>query len=180
MQSRIRACILLFATLALLSSTEATQTCTQKFADLKNCTMFNGEFATGDAASLILTKLFDGLVMTAYDSSKDITKNDECRALWATMACMSAVNSPESKAAAPCNSKGGRLKLCKGLCVQSGKKCTKATDAEIDKQCTDQSAPAGEECFGDNGVLGMKSAAHTSIPPMFAVGFLALAAWLGM
>ncbi len=180
MQSRIRACILLFAALALLSSAEATQTCTQKFADLKNCTMFNGEFATGDAASLSLTKVFDGTVMMGYESNKEIPKNDECRALYTTVTCMTVVNLPDSKAAAPCNSKGGRLKVCKGLCVKWGKTCTKGTDAEIDKQCSENTAPAGEECFGDNGVLGMKSAAHTSIPPMFAVGFLALAACLGM
>jgi hypothetical protein len=42
------------------------------------------------------------------------------------------------------------------------------------------SAPSGDECFGDAGVLGMKSEAHTSIPPMFAVAFLALAACLGI
>jgi len=180
MQSRIRACILLFAALAVLSTAQAAQTCTQKFADLKNCSMFNGEFATGDAASLSLTKIFDGTVMLPYDSTKDMTKSDECRALWATSSCLLSVNLPDSKAAAPCNSKGGRLNMCKGLCVKMYKTCTKSTDAQIDKQCSDSSAPAGQECFGDNGVLGMKSAAHTSIPPMFAVGFLALAACLGM
>jgi hypothetical protein len=54
------------------------------------------------------------------------------------------------------------------------------TDALIEKACVDMSAPAGDECFGDAGVLGMQSAAHTSMPPIFAVAFLALAACLAM
>jgi hypothetical protein len=44
-----------------------------------------------------------------------------------------------------------------------------------DKMCTQLSALAGDECFGDAGVLGMQSAAHVPLPPTFAVVFLALA-----
>jgi hypothetical protein len=72
------------------------------------------------------------------------------------------------------------------LCVRYFKTCPIAakTDAEIDRECVQLSAPAGNECFGDAGVLGMKAApksdAHTSIPPTFAVVFLAIAAWLTM
>jgi hypothetical protein len=40
------------------------------------------------------------------------------------------------------------------------------------------SAAEGDECFGDAGVLGMKSAGYKSVPPFFAVAFLALAVCL--
>jgi hypothetical protein len=49
---------------------------------------------------------------------------------------------------------------------------------DIDKMCAPLSAPAGDECFGDAGVLGMESAAHVPLPPIFAVVFLALAVTL--
>jgi hypothetical protein len=67
--------------------------------------------------------------------------------------------------------------MCKALCVKYYKTCitdTK-TDALIETTCAEQSAPPGNECFGDAGVLGMTSAAHVPLPPIFAVVFLALA-----
>jgi hypothetical protein len=48
------------------------------------------------------------------------------------------------------------------------------THEDIDKMCAQKSAPAGDECFGDAGVLGMQSAGHANLPPTFAVIFLAL------
>jgi hypothetical protein len=72
--------------------------------------------------------------------------------------------------------------MCKDLCVKYYKTCIPAgkTDAQVETHCAEQSAPGGDECFGDAGVLGMKSAAHTSMPQMFAVVFLTLGACLAM
>jgi hypothetical protein len=48
------------------------------------------------------------------------------------------------------------------------------THEDIDRMCTQLSAPACDECFGDAGVGGMESAAHASPPPTFVVVFLSL------
>jgi hypothetical protein len=191
MLHRIRACIVVLAALAVLPAARAAQTCTQKFADLKTCTIFNGLFATGGAANLNATKFIDGQLMGSYDNSKEVIKNDECKALYTTVSCIQAVGQPDPRSltadipvAAPCSSNGALLKMCKGLCVQYGQTCStaavKKTFAEVERVCSENSAPTGAECFGDAGVLGMKSAAHTSIPPVFAVALLALAACLGL
>jgi len=181
MQHRTRACIVVLAALAVLPAARAVQTCTQKFSDLKTCTLFNEQFATGNAASLDATKVIDGQLIAGYDSYNEIRKNDECKAMYLLFGCINAVSHPDFPAAAPCSTTGARMKQCKGLCVKYFKTCVTAskTDAEIDKYCTEQSAPAADECFGDAGVLGMKSAAHTSVPQVFAVAFLALAVCLG-
>jgi hypothetical protein len=96
--------------------------------------------------------------------------------------CINAVSHPQFPAAAPCSSTGTRLKMCKGLCVNYFMRCNR--DGKhydwIDKMCAPLSAPAGYECFGDAGVAGMKSAAHTALPPLFAVVFLAMSACLAM
>jgi hypothetical protein len=187
MPSHTRTCVALLAALAVLPAAQTAQTCTQKFSDLKTCTLFNGQFASGTATSLEATKVIDTQMVPAYDRlTTEIRKNDECRALYLSFSCIAAVSHPDFPASAPCSSTGARLKPCKGLCVNFYKTCMTAakTDAEVDKVCTEQSAPAGDECFGDAGVLGMKAApksdAHSSIPPTFAVVFLAIAAWLAM
>ncbi len=186
MLSHTVTCVALLAALAVLPAAQTAQTCTQKFSDLKTCTLFNGQFASGTATSLEATKIIDGQLMAGYDKYTEIRKNDECKALYLLVGCIGAVSHPDFPAAAPCSSTGAPLKVCKDLCVKLAKTCLIAvkTDAEIDKECTAQSAPAGNECFGDAGVLGMKAApksdAHSSIPPTFAVVFLAIAAWLVM
>jgi len=74
------------------------------------------------------------------------------------------------------------LKMCKGFCDNYWMRCARNGQHYnvIDKMCAPLSAPAGDECFGDAGVAGMKSAAHTALPPLFAVVFLALSACLAM
>jgi hypothetical protein len=186
MPSQTRTCVALLAALAVLPAARAAQTCTQKFSDLKTCTLFNGQFASGTATSLEMTMIIDGQLIAGYDNYKEIRKNDECKAMYLLVGCIGAVSHPDFPAAAPCSSTGAPLKVCKDLCVRYFKTCTIAakTDAEIDKACVEMSAPAGNKCFGDAGVLGMKAApksdAHASIPPTFAVVFLAIAAWLAM
>jgi hypothetical protein len=183
MQSRTHTSLALLSTLttlaalAVLPASWAIQTCTQKFSGLTTCTLFNDQFATGDAVSLEATKVIDEQLMAGYANTTSIHKNIQCNILYNLYGCINAINHPQFPAAAPCSSTGARLKMCKGLCVQYERKCSKLgrTHEDIDKMCTQRSAPAGDECFGDAGVLGMESAAHTSLPPMFAVLFLALA-----
>ncbi len=145
--------------------------------------MFNGLFASGDDVSLAATKTIEKGLMTAYEENKEhFVDSDKCKAMYIEYGCIGAVNHPDFPAATPCSSNGGRLKICKGLCVKYLNTCSKllvtGADALVDKTCADMSAPEGDECFGDAGVLGMKSAAHQSVPPFFAVAFLALAACL--
>lgn len=182
MKPSTRACFTLLAALvALAPAAQAIQTCTQKFSDLKVCTMLNGLLATGDATRLDATKMIEVRINEGYDKLTAFRKNDECKDLRTTFGCVTALSLPDSTGAAPCSSKGQPLKICKALCIKYFKSCiTDTTDAQIEAQCTNQAAPAGDECFGDAGVLGMKSAANTSIPPIFAVAFLSLAAYLGM
>ena len=180
MQSHTHTCVALlttFATLAVLPASWAVQTCTQKFSGLQTCTLFNDQFATGDAASLQATKVIDSQLMAAYANTTSIHKNIQCQILYLSYGCINAINHPDVPAAAPCSSTGARLKMCKGLCVKYHRSCSKLghTHEDIDKMCTQLSAPAGDECFGDAGVLGMESAAHVPLPPTFAVVFLALA-----
>ncbi len=196
MPSHTRTCVALLAALAVLPAAWAAQTCTQKFSDLKTCTLFNGQFASGSATSLEATKIIDGQLMAGYDKYTEVRKNDECKAMYLLVGCIGAVSHPDFPAAAPCNSTGAPLKMCKDLCVRYFKTCPIAprSDADIDRECVQLSAPAGNECFGDAGVLGMKAApssstpvstkavskARASIPPTFAVVFLAIAACLAM
>lgn len=182
MQHIIRAYVVFLAVLAVLPAAQAIQTCTQKFSDLKVCTLFNGQFATGNNVSLAATTIIDGQLIAGYNNYNEIHKNDECKAMYLLIGCIGAVSHPDFPAAAPCSTNGARLKQCKGLCVKYFKTCVteSKTDAEVEKYCTEQSAPAADECFGDAGVLGMKSAAHHSVPPVFVVAFFALVACLGM
>jgi hypothetical protein len=185
MQAHTRTSVALLAALAALAvlpASRAAQTCTQKFSGLKTCTLFNDQFATGDAASLEATKLIESQLQAAYLNTTSIHQNIQCNILYLQVGCIGAVSHPQFPAAAPCNSTGARLKMCKGLCVKYHRSCSKLgrTHDEIDKQCTQLSAPAGDECFGDAGVAGMKSAAHTALPPLFAVVFLAMSACLAM
>jgi hypothetical protein len=159
----------------------AVQTCTQKFSGLTTCRLFNDQFATGDAASLAATTLIDSQLMAGYQNYTQIQKDAQCQTLYLLYGCINAINHPEFPAAAPCSSSGARLKMCKDLCVNYMLRCARMDRHynDIEKTCAQQSAPAGAECFGDAGVLGMKSAAHVSPPPAFAVAFLALAALAG-
>jgi hypothetical protein len=186
MQSHTRTCIPLLsalATLAVLPASWAVQTCTQKFSGLQTCTLFNDQFASGGPTSLEATKRIEGELVAAYDRATQaqwVHKNDECKAMYLLYGCINAINHPDFPASAPCSSTGARLKGCKALCVKYYKTCITETktDALIETTCAEQSAPPGDECFGDAGVLGMKSAAHDSLPPIFAVVFLALAVTL--
>jgi hypothetical protein len=180
MQSHTHTCVALlaaFATLTALPASWAVQTCTQKFSGLQTCTLFNDQFATGNAASLEATKVIDGQLMAGYANTTSIHKNIQCQILYLSYGCINAINHPDFPAAAPCSSTGARLKMCKGLCVKYHRSCSKLgyTYEEIDRKCALLSAPPGTECFGDAGVLGMESAAHVPLPPIFAVVFLALA-----
>jgi hypothetical protein len=177
MQSRTRTCIALLATLAVLPASWAVQTCTQKFSGLTTCNLFNDQFATGDAASLEATKLIDSQLMAGYANYTQIQKDSQCQTLYLLYGCINAINHPQFPAAAPCSSTGARLKMCKGLCINYMLRCNRMDRHynDIDKMCAPLSAPEGDECFGDEGVLGMKSAANAPLPPIFAVVFLALA-----
>jgi hypothetical protein len=167
--------------LAGLGGTRAAQTCTQKFTGLQTCTLFNGQFATGDAASLEATRVIDGQLLAGYKNYTQVHKDAQCQTLYLLYGCINAINHPQFPAAAPCSSTGARLQMCKGLCVNYMLRCNRMDRHynDIDKTCAEQSAPAGAECFGDAGVLGMASAAHAAPPPAFAVVFLALAAVAG-
>jgi hypothetical protein len=185
MQSRTRTCIALLATLAALAVLPASwtvQTCTQKFSGLQTCTLFNDQFATGGPTSLKATRRIDGELVAGYNNFNGVRKNDECRVLYLLYGCINAINHPDFPASAPCSSTGARLKQCKALCVKYYKTCSTETktDALIETTCAEQSAPPDDECFGDAGVLGMKSVAHVPLPPIFAVVFLALAVSLSM
>jgi hypothetical protein len=162
--------------LTVLPASGAIQTCTQKFSGLTTCTLFNDQFATGDAASLDKTKVIDGELNAGYANTTSIHKNFQCQTLYLLYGCINAINHPQFPAAAPCSSTGARLKMCKGLCVNYERKCSLMgrTHEDIDKMCAQKSAPAGDECLGDAGVLGMESAGHANLPPTFAVIFLAL------
>ena len=166
--------------LAGLAGTRAAQTCTQKFSGLTTCNLFNDQFATGDAASLEATKLIDSQLLAGYKNYTQIQKDAQCQTLYLLYGCINAINHPQFPAAAPCSSTGARLKMCKGLCVKYHRSCSKLgyTYEEIDRKCELLSAPPGAECFGDDGVLGMKSTTHVPLPPIFAVVFLALAVTL--
>jgi hypothetical protein len=185
MQARTRTSVALLAALAALAvlpASRAAQTCTQKFSGLKTCTLFNDQFATGDAADLDKTKLIESQVLTAYNNYT-VTQNDpQCQKMFLLYGCINAVSHPQFPAAAPCTSTGARMKMCKALCVNYIMRCARNNQHYdvIDKQCAPLSAPEGDECFGDAGVAGMKSAAHTALPPLFAVVFLALSACLAM
>ena len=82
MQSHTRTCIALLATLAVLPASWAVQTCTQKFSGLQTCTLFNDQFATGNAASLEATKVIDGQLMEGYANTTSIHKNIQCQILY--------------------------------------------------------------------------------------------------
>jgi hypothetical protein len=117
--------------------------------------------------------------MAGYQNYTQIQKTLQCQNLYFLYGCINAINHPQYPAAAPCSSTGARLKMCKDLCVNYEITCVRMGRHynEIDNFCTQKSAPAGDECFGDAGVLGMESAAsaaHATLPPTFAVIFLAL------
>jgi hypothetical protein len=117
MQSHTLTCVALLAALVALSvlpASRVVQTCTQKFSDLKTCTLFNGQFVTGGPTSLDKTKLIEETLMEGYDNHQEIRKNDECKALYLTVGCIGAVSHPDFPAADPCSSHGARLKMCKG------------------------------------------------------------------
>jgi hypothetical protein len=176
----MRFSLLMCAVIAVLPAAQAAQTCTQKFANLTTCTMFNGVFASGNDASLSATKFIEPHLMLTYDTNRDIYQNDECKTRYRTFICIGTVSKADFMAAGPCSSNGARLKMCRELCVNFYRRCGKGwgIDNLIDLECADMSAPEGDECFGDAGVLGMKSAGHKSVPPFFAVAFLALAVCL--
>jgi hypothetical protein len=185
MQAHTRTSVALLAALAALAvlpASRAAQTCTQKFSGLKTCTGFNDQFATGDAANLDATKLIESQVKDAYNNYTVIQNDSQCKQMFLLYGCINAVSHPQFPAAAPCSSTGARLKMCKGLCVNYIMRCSRNGQHYdvIDKQCAPLSAPAVDECFGDAGVAGMKSATHTALPPLFAVAFLALSACLAM
>ena len=182
-------CLVCLAFLHVLPAVRAAQTCTQKFEGLTTCSTFNGAFASGSALSLNETKVLDLAFATAFDNpvNKDVKKSDQCRSLYNTFGCLRSVNAPTAaggvQASAPCDSAGMRMKPCKALCLELTARCFPhkyKPMAEIDKECTDFSAPPGIECFGTNGVLGMKSAAPAAAPPMLAAALLAVAACLGV
>ena len=180
MHHRIHVCVVFLAAFAVLPAARAAQTCTQKFAGLTTCTLFNGQFATGGETELTVTTLIDTGLMVGYEKSNEIRKTDECKALYITTGCIGATLRTDFPAARPCNNTGARLKWCKGVCVKFFTTCSTVakTSAEVETHCAGQSVAAGEECFGDAGVLGMKSAEHSPLPPAFVVAFLALATCL--
>ena len=157
-------CLVCLAFLHVLPAVRAAQTCTQKFEGLTTCSTFNGAFASGSALSLNETKVLDLAFATAFDNpvNKDVKKSDQCRSLYNTFGCLRSVNAPTAaggvQASAPCDSAGMRMKPCKALCLELTARCFPhkyKPMAEIDKECTDFSAPPDIECFGTNGVLGI-------------------------
>jgi hypothetical protein len=184
MQPLARRCVGALAVLGCLAGLPAAwavQTCTQKFSGLTTCRLFNDQFATGDAASLEATRVIDGQLLAGYKNYTQIQKDAQCQTLYLLYGCINVINHPQFPDAAPCSSTGARLKMCKDLCVNYMLRCNRMDRHynDIESTCAQQSAPAGDECFGDAGVLGMASAAHASPPPAFAVAFLALAALAG-
>ena len=157
-------CIVCLAFLRVLPSAHAAQTCTQKFEGLTTCSTFNGVFTSGSALSLTSTKTMDPMLGLGFDmpQNKDIKKSDECRALFNTFVCLVSVNEQPAAGApqlsASCDSSGVRMKPCKTLCLELIARCyppNYKSAAEVEKQCTDQSASPDIEFFGTNGVLGI-------------------------
>jgi hypothetical protein len=121
MQPHARRCVgalTVLGYLAGLSAAHAAQTCTQKFSGLRTCTLFNDQFATGNAASLEATRVIDGKLLAGYANTTSIQKTFQCQILYVLFGCINAVSHPQVPAAAPCSSAGTRLQMCKGLCVK--------------------------------------------------------------
>jgi hypothetical protein len=74
-----------------LAGTRAAQTCTQKFAGLQTCTLFNGQFASGDAASLAATTLIDSQLLAGYKNYTQGQKDSQCRTLYLLYGCINAI-----------------------------------------------------------------------------------------
>jgi hypothetical protein len=116
MQPHVRRCVgalavLVLGCLAGLPAAHAAQTCTQQFAGLQTCTLFNGQFATGDAARLEVTLVIDGQLLAGHANTTSIQKTFQCQILYVLYGCINTVSHPQVPAAASCSSTGARLKV---------------------------------------------------------------------
>jgi hypothetical protein len=164
--------------LALLSMAAGAHgaNCTARFANLTTCSVFNGVPASGNALQIAATSTMQESVVTAYGADTGITRSESCMGIHHAFRCLTFMHlkdetvTPESESyrfGVPCNGGGELLKACVDWCYQYANACYSGNGIpEMRENCKTLSAPAGQPCFGDNGVLGMKprSSASSSRP----------------
>ena len=150
--------------------------CTERFANLTTCSVFNAVSASGTAGQMAAVNAIQESVVTSYGSNANIIKSESCMEIYYQYSClMSMVGNVADPGtpneayfnAVPCNSAGQVLKSCLGWCHEFANTCYSGQTRLIFREaCITSSAPAGQPCFGNNGVLGMKpgSSAPSSRP----------------
>ena len=157
--------------------------CTVRFANLTTCSVFNGVLASGDAGRVARTNSIQDSVVTAYGSDTGITRSESCMGIYHAFTCLTFMNTKDEAQSyifgVPCDDAGQRLQACVDWCYQYANTCYSGQNNLVVRDaCKALSAPVGQACFGNNGVLGMKpGSASTSRPSSRWVALpLALAA----
>ena len=88
------------------------------------------------------------MIVKQYEDDVFVNKSDTCRKMFYDISCVIYGR--------PATSTGERIQICYQWCLQYSRACV------ADSSCT-SSAPPGVECFGDNGMFGMKPV--TTPPP---------------
>jgi len=151
--------------------------CTERFPNnLTTCSAFNGVPASGTAQQMARVNGMQDTVVTGYSSDTSLIKSESCMKIYYAANCLAymvgSVADPGTPAeayfnAVPCSRQGQVLKMCLDWCYEYADTCYSGQyRLSFREACKTSSAPAGQSCFGNDGVLGMKpgSSASTSRP----------------
>jgi hypothetical protein len=184
-------CVLVFF-VAFLQTTHAqiTTTCTQRYANFTTCSIRNGLAADGDAASMKRLVDDERLIRLDYEQDMKIYKSGdkaaECLKRFNEFRCINQPLKPGTTLmgistnyySAPCNKDSVGLRPCYEWCIDFRKYCYEPYKGEawmvdsayaFDCQITNAMPKGDNKCFGDNGILGMKSAAPALLASRFLV-----------
>ena len=150
--------------------------CTDRFANnLTTCSVFNEVSASGTEQQMAGVNRIQDMVVTAYGSDTSIIKSESCMKIYYAFTCLNfmvgSIVSPGTPGesymyAVPCNSNGQVLKPCLDWCYEYANTCYSGQfRLTMRDGCKTIGAPAGQSCFGNDGVLGMKPGSASSSRP---------------
>lgn len=128
---------------------EPRKVCSSKYANLTTCAVLNGAPTLASEVNGIWE--IEKNVPTSYNAiaGKSIENTTACRLLYYTWTCMYHGHA--------CTNTSEKMLPCFELCAQVAHTCTPLMEnTTISSACMSISAPSGTQCFGSNGVLGMK------------------------
>jgi hypothetical protein len=118
------------------------------YSGLTTCAVLNGA-RTQDTSEWFI-QYVENAAVSSYDNALHLNKSAACQKFHYDVYCVQNGRA--------CTSTGEPIQICYKWCLEYTRACA------LDPIC-ETAAPYGAECFGDNGVLGMKLVTTTPPPP---------------